>query len=192
MIVKNLTIGTTEKIESTFIDLSGKPLNGDSPTLIIRRLSDNYYYDFVNSEFIAVIDTLPAYCKVTMTGLSSSVEPGKYQYALFLDPREGAFGSPNSYHIRATSTQALNSPMEGEVKTQYVSFDEAVNTLEEMEVIKATTDIVERGVERGMPSIIKKKISDYFYLEITLWYDFEGGEIIRAVTEIKPRVFDAT
>lgn len=197
MITKYITIGTTESIEVTLVDEFGVFVNvassEDRPRLRIRRVSDNYYYDFHTSQFKEVTGpTFDHNCEAAMSRQGLDYEPGKYQYKLYIDPRIGSFDSPDTYLLRVDcpvpsdpeSPYPVNIPQEGEIKTQYASFDETMITMEESEIIKADTDITERRVQRGMPHKIMKKISGNFWAETLLWYDFEGGQIIKTSTSI--------
>ena len=184
MIVKYVTIGTTEVIETTAIGSNGELLNGELVKFSIRRLSDNKFYNFTTSQFISVVDQTVDEDDITqrMTQPSTLYSPGKYSYPMFIDPV--TFSVPDSYCFRACSNGAANSPYEGEIKTQYASFDEAIAAMEETEIIPADVDIPERKVERGQPNIIRKKLSDFYWIEMLLWYDHEGGQIIRATSEV--------
>lgn len=187
MIIKYITIGTTEPIEISLVGATGQFLNNSTPKFSIRRMSDNRYLRFTDRTWHylsgQIIDFSPF--EVTMTQPDPTYSPGKYSYYLDLDP--STFGTPDSYCFRASCADAANSPFEGEIKTQYASFDEAIAAMEETEVIKADVDNIERRVERGMPTIIRKKLSDHFWIELKLWYDYEGGRVIRATSDIIER-----
>ena len=185
--IKYITIGTEEKIEVTLVQSTGLLLDNSSPKLSIRRLGDNKFFDFGGGSGWLSFDggttlNFEDRCEVTMTQPNIEYLPGKYSYLIDFSAQH--FGIPQTYVFRARDESAANSPLEGEVKTQYVSFDEAISTLEDSEIHVADYDIVERKVQRGMPSEILKRLSDKYWLRILLWYDYTGGQVIRSVSEV--------
>lgn len=190
---KRLSIGSTEPIDATFLNPVGEPLVGlvtGDPYVVIQRGSDGYYYvrgdnvEAPDGEFIAGANLAGTEWKHNMVEVDSTLMPGKYRYTLYIYPL--AFTGPDTYFVRATCTNTTtgNAPLEGEITTCYEDMGEMLSNMEHFEVITSATAIPARRVAPNLPSIIRKKLSDSFYCDIYLYYDQEGGQLIRG----EPRI----
>ena len=92
-----------ERIEAYFQTTGTIPLSGLSPTLTIRRQSDNFYWG--GASFTSV------FTQVTMSAVDSVSQGGYYSYMF-----DTTGLTDNTYSIIASATSASNSPQIGELK----------------------------------------------------------------------------
>lgn len=103
MTTENVRKNTGERITAYFIDASGAPLSGLTPSITIRRKSDSAYW---NGSAFQV-----AFAQVAMAPTDSVNQGGFYSY---LFDTTGL--NQDNYSIVASGTAAANSPQVGELK----------------------------------------------------------------------------
>lgn len=106
----------TERIEVVALDSSGSPVTGLSDVLLaIRRISDDFYFDFNDSTFKGSGWTTR---QQQMSELDATNDAGLYTYDF-----NTAGLSDDNYQMRSESATAVNFPKTGELKVgDYVDF----------------------------------------------------------------------
>lgn len=102
-----IVLEATESIQSLFLDENGATVTGASPVITIRRLSDDYFFDFNDSTFKASGWTTR---EGTMIEVDATNDAGVYSYDF-----NTAGLSADKYYIRTHLSTAANSPQTNEL-----------------------------------------------------------------------------
>lgn len=105
--------GKTERIEAFFVNSSNAGITGATPSLLIRRKSDGYFWNGTAFQFTTTT--------VNMNEVDASGDAGKYYYSF-----NTAGLNDDDYFITASLGSAINSPQFGELKVGgYVNYIDA-------------------------------------------------------------------
>lgn len=173
--------GAIEPIEAMALDIFGEPLTGKTDIKVwIRRISDNFYYDWSNNTF----ESSPAQLSQELVEISSSKSPGEYR--LYSPPYHiNGFdtGAPtnkvmdDTYEItvdQVGGSDVSNLPEIGEIKVgQFVDDIPDFNAFERAE-IKEVLGITGTGTPNDSPttgvlSVILGLVQQNFFLDETLY-----------------------
>lgn len=170
--------GKTERIEAFFLNSSGAGATGGTPTLKIRRRTDNYFFN--GTTFQAAVTT------VNMTEVSAANDAGKYFYSF-----NTAGLADDDYFITASLASGVNSPQFGELKVGgYVNFiDLAIST------VRLSIPLFNTAGKNSAESVWTKKEKDEVLKKVRLILDLttkieatENPAVLEAQKQIKEKI----